>query len=113
MISLRFDPKRQDYNVAEIFSEHKFKVNVARFHPNGEWIASGGMSELHAFVSVQMFTMCGLFSLSKSDERGRVLVWALNSKMIKLDLPACRSVMDLAWSEDGQKIVAVGDGAER
>lgn len=77
----------QDHNIGEIFSEHKFKVNVARFSPNGEWVASG-------------------------DERGKVLIWALNSKRIKLEVQACRKVMDLAWSEDGMKIVAVGDGNE-
>jgi len=77
----------EDPNVAELFSEHKHKVNVARFSPNGEWVASG-------------------------DERGKVLIWALNSQRIKLEVQVCRNVMDLAWSDCGQKILAVGDGAE-
>jgi hypothetical protein len=50
--------------------------------------------------------------LESPDERGKVLIWALNSKRIKLEVQACRSIADLAWSDDGQKVCAVGDGAE-
>jgi hypothetical protein len=47
--------------VAELFSEHKHKVNVARFSPNGEWVASGGTrlhfyySYMHAFALLLFF----------------------------------------------------------
>jgi len=78
----------EDPSQAEIFSEHKgVKVNVAKFSPNGEWIASG-------------------------DDRGRVLVWGVKSKIVKNDVNACRKVLDISWSADGQRIIAAGDGNE-
>eukprot|EP00823_Brevimastigomonas_motovehiculus_P008484 TRINITY_DN7793_c0_g1_i1.p1 TRINITY_DN7793_c0_g1~~TRINITY_DN7793_c0_g1_i1.p1 ORF type:complete len:632 (-),score=148.85 TRINITY_DN7793_c0_g1_i1:171-2066(-) len=72
---------------ADYFLEHKGKVNVAAFSPNGEWIASG-------------------------DETGTVLVWGARNKIIKNTVKATRKVLDLCWSLDGQRIVAVGDGNE-
>jgi WD40 repeat protein len=33
-----------DPTKATTFTEHKGKVMVAQFSPNGEWVASGGMS---------------------------------------------------------------------
>eukprot|EP00455_Lapot_gusevi_P028584 TRINITY_DN3055_c0_g1_i1.p2 TRINITY_DN3055_c0_g1~~TRINITY_DN3055_c0_g1_i1.p2 ORF type:complete len:607 (-),score=250.54 TRINITY_DN3055_c0_g1_i1:114-1934(-) len=76
------DPSRVD-----MYSEHKVKVNVARFSPNGEWVASG-------------------------DERGKVIIWALNSKRTKTEVQVNRKVIDLQWSEDGTRVVAVGEGNE-
>jgi WD40 repeat protein len=76
-----------DPSKAELFSEHKAKVNVARVSPNGEWVASG-------------------------DESGRVLVWGTKTKVVKNDVVACRNVVDLDWSGDSERIVAVGEGTE-
>jgi len=78
----------EDPSKGDLFSEHKgCKVNVAKFSPNGEWVASG-------------------------DDKGNVLVWGVKSKIIKNRVLACRNVLDISWSSDGTRIVAVGDGSE-
>lgn len=71
----------------ELFSEHKCNVCVAKFSPNGEWIASG-------------------------DAKGRVFIWAVKSQLIKIEIEVNKRVIDIAWSEDGQRIVAVGQGKD-
>ncbi|XXQ38900.1 WD domain, G-beta repeat [Plasmodiophora brassicae] len=76
-----------DPSACDVFSDHKCNVSVAKFSPNGEWVASG-------------------------DSRGRVLVWGTKSKLIKAEVNVCRDVLDLAWSDDGKRIVAVGDGTD-
>ena len=65
----------QDLSVSTIFTEHKTKVNVARFSPNGEWIASG-------------------------DNGGKVIIWGVKSKNIKLEVQVNRKVIDLSWYEN-------------
>lgn len=71
---------------ADIFNGHKAKVNVAKFSPNGEWIASG-------------------------DAEGTVLVWtAGGDHIIKNTVRCCRGILDIDWSGDGQRIMAAGDG---
>jgi len=77
----------EDPSKAELFSEHKSKVNVAKFSPNGEYVASG-------------------------DDSGNVIIWGSKNQLVKLEVPVCRQVLDIAWSADGKRIVAVGDGAE-
>lgn len=73
---------------ARLYDGHKAKVNVAVFSPNGEWIASG-------------------------DESGTVIVWStLNFNSVKSTTAACGSVLDIAWSPDGARICAVGDGKQ-
>jgi WD40 repeat protein len=60
---------------------------VARLSPNGEWVASGDVS-------------------------GRVRVWGLNEDYtLKAEhQPLSGAIDDIAWSDDGQRIVASGDG---
>jgi WD40 repeat protein len=77
----------KDPAVVDTFAEHKGRVTVAAFSPNGEWMASG-------------------------DDTGIVLVWSVKTKIIKNTVPACRKVLDIAWSPDGQRIIAAGDGNE-
>ena len=52
-------------NSAELFSEHRFKVNVARFSPNGEWVASGGIRKGECFsflpTGPELRCVCGVF----------------------------------------------------
>lgn len=60
---------------------------VARVSPNGQWVASGDVS-------------------------GRVRVWGLNDDLtLKAEhQPLSGAIDDIAWSDDGQRIVACGDG---
>mmetsp|Transcript_36229 Transcript_36229/g.114292 ORF Transcript_36229/g.114292 Transcript_36229/m.114292 type:complete len:510 (-) Transcript_36229:260-1789(-) len=70
-----------------IYSEHQHPTTVARFSPNGEWIASG-------------------------DITGTVRVWPVDTDdhKLKLEIQAISgSISDIAWSPDGERIVAVGD----
>ena len=50
--------------------------------------------------------------MASGDESGKVLIWNLDSQSIKLEIRVNRKIVDLAWSEDGQRICAVGEGAE-
>lgn len=74
-----------DPSECSVFIGHKAKVKVAKFSPNGEWVASG-------------------------DESGMVIIWSAKSKIVKQERVACRSVLDLDWSEDGLRVAAVGEG---
>jgi len=76
-----------DPSKGHTFSEHKGKVNVAAFSPNGEWVASG-------------------------DDEGKVIVWAVDSGIVKTTVPVGKAILDLTWDGEGKRIVAVGDGAE-
>lgn len=77
----------QNLNDVEMFNEHKCKVNVAAISPNGEWCASG-------------------------DSKGRVFVWAIKSKIIKLKLEVCQSVTQISWGPEGKRILAGGIGKD-
>ena len=71
------------------FYEHQYPVTVARISPNGQWVASGDVS-------------------------GRVRVWGLNEDMtLKAEHhPLSGAVDDMAWSDDGQRIVCCGEGKQ-
>ncbi|CAM6029459.1 unnamed protein product [Sphagnum balticum] len=71
----------------EIYGEHAYPTTVAKFSPNGEWIASG-------------------------DASGQVRIWARNEEhTLKFEIRALSgSIDDLDWSFDGQRIVVCGDG---
>lgn len=77
----------EDPSKVEVYGEHGYPVTVARFSPNGEWIASGDVS-------------------------GTVRVWARNEdRTLKFEIRALSgSIDDLEWSPDGQRIVVCGDG---
>lgn len=77
-----------DPSKATTFTEHKGKVMVAQFSPNGEWVASG-------------------------DDEGKVIVWSVATQIIKQNIPIGKAVYDLCWDSEGKRIVAVGDGAEQ
>ncbi|XP_068657422.1 actin-interacting protein 1-2-like [Aristolochia californica] len=72
---------------ASIYGEHAYQVTVARFSPNGEWIAS-------------------------ADTSGTVRIWGrYNDFVLKNEFKVLSGrIDDLQWSPDGMRIVASGDG---
>merc|ERR1719229_100952 len=74
-------------NEISINPEHSVNAKVAKFSPNGEWVASG-------------------------DEGGQIFVWAHQSFVVKNTINVGKQCLDIAWSNDGQRIVAVGRGKD-
>jgi WD40 repeat protein len=71
-----------------VYTEHRTKVTVAQFSPNGNYVAS-------------------------ADESGKVRVWAYThpENLLTKEISTCgRGVRDLAWDGEGKRIVAAGDG---
>ncbi|KAJ8753693.1 hypothetical protein K2173_026369 [Erythroxylum novogranatense] len=70
-----------------VYGDHAYQATVARFSPNGEWIASADVS-------------------------GTVRIWgAYNDHVLKKEFKVLAGrIDDLQWSPDGLRIVASGDG---
>lgn len=70
-----------------VYGEHAYQATVARYSPNGEWIASADVS-------------------------GTVRIWGThNDFVLKKEFRVLSGrVDDLQWSPDGMRIVACGDG---
>ncbi|KAK3189576.1 hypothetical protein Dsin_029137 [Dipteronia sinensis] len=70
-----------------VYGEHGYPVTVARYSPNGEWIASADVS-------------------------GTVRIWGTHNEFVlKKDFKVLSGrIDDLQWSADGMRIVACGDG---
>ncbi|WKA08030.1 hypothetical protein VitviT2T_025793 [Vitis vinifera] len=70
-----------------IYGEHAYQATVARFSPNGEWIASADVS-------------------------GTVRIWGThNDHVLKKEFRVLSGrIDDLQWSADGMRIVVSGDG---
>ncbi|KAM7271912.1 hypothetical protein ACFE04_031126 [Oxalis oulophora] len=70
-----------------VYGEHGYPVTVARYSPNGEWIASG-------------------------DVAGNVRIWGTHNEFVLKNEFRVLSgkIHDLQWSPDGLRIVACGDG---
>lgn len=70
-----------------IYGEHAYPATVARYSPNGEWIASADVS-------------------------GTVRIWGThNDHVLKKEFKVLSGrIDDLQWSPDGLRIVASGDG---
>lgn len=70
-----------------IYGEHAHQTTVARFSPNGEWIASADVS-------------------------GIVRIWGRHGdRALKSEFRVLSGrIDDLQWSPDSQRIVASGDG---
>ncbi|WCJ42052.1 WD repeat-containing protein 1 [Euphorbia peplus] len=70
-----------------VYADHAYQATVARYSPNGEWIASGDVS-------------------------GTVRIWgAYNDHVLKKEFKVLNGrIDDLQWSPDGLRIVACGDG---
>ena len=70
------------------YTQHLYPVTAAAMSPSGCYIASG-------------------------DERGNLRIWACDTpdKILKLETPLfAGAILDIAWSGDSQRILAVGDG---
>ncbi|KAJ6853590.1 actin-interacting protein 1-2-like [Iris pallida] len=72
---------------AEVYGEHAYAATVARFSPNGEWVAS-------------------------ADASGTVRIWGrYGDRVLKNEFRVLSGrIDDLQWSPDMQRIVASGDG---
>ncbi|XP_073116264.1 actin-interacting protein 1-2 [Elaeis guineensis] len=72
---------------ASIYGEHAYQATVARFSPNGEWVASADVS-------------------------GTVRIWGRHGdRVLKNEFRVLSGrIDDLQWSPDGLRIVASGDG---
>ena len=74
-----------------VYRGHNAEVTVAKFSPNGYWVASG-------------------------DCTGKVRVWAFDNPehILKIEINAfAGSILDLAWDPESKRICAVGDGREQ
>ena len=76
--------------LCDVYTDHGYAATVARFSPNGEWIAS-------------------------ADAAGHVRVWASHTlgcdPVLKAEhQPLSGSIDDMQWSADGQRIVVCGEG---
>ncbi|XP_011084432.1 actin-interacting protein 1-2 [Sesamum indicum] len=71
----------------QVYGEHGYPATVARYSPNGEWIASGDVS-------------------------GTVRIWGThNDFVLKNEFRVLSGrIDDIQWSPDSQRIVASGDG---
>ncbi|KAL6584491.1 Actin-interacting protein 1-1 [Orobanche minor] len=71
----------------QVYGEHAYPVTVARYSPDGEWIASADIS-------------------------GTVRIWGTyNEFVLKKEFRVLSGrIDDLQWSPDGQRIVASGEG---
>jgi WD40 repeat protein len=78
-----------DPSVSTQYTQHTATTTVARFSPSGYYVASGDVS-------------------------GMVRVWdCVGEGATKGEYHITRSINDLAWDGDSQRIIAVGDGKER
>eukprot|EP00897_Mesotaenium_endlicherianum_P002964 jgi/Mesen1/2696/ME000167S01838 len=77
----------EDPRLCDVYTEHSYNTTVARFSPNGEWVASGDVS-------------------------GQVRVWGRGGEhKLRFEMRALAgSIDDMQWSADGQRIVVSGDG---
>eukprot|EP01083_Nonionella_stella_P195728 720729_1 len=77
----------ENINEVRLSSLHAVKARTAKFSPNGEWICSG-------------------------DDSGQIFVWAHRSFVVKNTISVGKCCLDIGWSADGQRIVAVGRGKD-
>jgi len=77
--------------IADVYTQHSCQVNVAKYSPSGFYIAS-------------------------ADKSGKVRIWDTVNKehILKNEFqPISGPIKDLAWSNDNQRIVVVGEGREK
>jgi WD40 repeat protein len=72
-----------------VYRGHQYPCTVAKFSPNGYWVAS-------------------------ADTAGKVRVWSWDNPehLLKIEVPVfAGSIKDLDWDPESKKIVAVGEGS--
>jgi len=77
--------------IADVYTQHSCQVNVAKYSPSGFYIAS-------------------------ADKSGKIRIWdTVNAEhVLKSEYqPISGPIYDLAWSQDNQRIVCVGEGREK
>ncbi|KRY87285.1 Actin-interacting protein 1 [Trichinella pseudospiralis] len=77
--------------ISDVYTEHSTLTTVAKYSPNGSYIASG-------------------------DKSGKIRIWDTTQKehILKKEYqPLPGAVRDIGWSEDGQRLAVVGDGREK
>lgn len=78
-------------SISDVYTEHSCATNVAKYSPNGFYIASG-------------------------DQSGKIRIWdTVNQEHILKNefQPISGPIKDIGWSADSQRIVVVGEGRER
>ncbi|OUC46265.1 putative WD domain, G-beta repeat protein [Trichinella nativa] len=81
----------QNPKISDVYTEHSTLTTVAKYSPNGAYIASG-------------------------DKSGKIRIWDTTQKehILKKEYqPLPGAVRDIGWSEDGQRLAVVGDGREK
>ena len=85
-----------------VYYGHQYDATVARVSPCGRWVASGD-----AAGHVRVWALPTLVAANDDqDDHRHDETFALKAE----HRPLSGAVDDLAWSEDGQRIVACGDG---
>ena len=77
--------------IPTVYTQHRAKVTVAKFSPNGNYVASG-------------------------DESGKVRIWAYTHEehLLKKEVSTVgRGVRDVDWDGEGKRVVACGDGDKK
>jgi len=72
-------------NKCEYFQGHPARVNVAKFHPGGGWIASG-------------------------DDSGKAIVWSSLTQVPKQEIMMGKSILDIDWDGEGKRLILGGRG---
>lgn len=78
-------------DISDVYTQHQCQVNVAKYSPSGFYIAS-------------------------ADKSGKIRIWdTVNAEhILKSEYqPISGPINDLAWSQDNQRIVCVGEGREK
>lgn len=78
-------------DISDVYTQHSCQVNVAKYSPSGFYIAS-------------------------ADKSGKIRIWdTVNAEhILKSEYqPISGPINDLAWSQDNQRIVCVGEGREK
>jgi WD40 repeat protein len=78
-------------DISDVYTNHQCQVNVAKYSPSGFYIAS-------------------------ADKSGKIRIWdTVNAEhILKSEYqPISGPINDLAWSQDNQRIVCVGEGREK
>ncbi|KRZ69719.1 Actin-interacting protein 1 [Trichinella papuae] len=89
--------------ISDVYTEHSTLTTVAKYSPNGSYIASGAIQKEK-------------ISFFQTDKSGKIRIWDTTQKehILKKEYqPLPGAVRDIGWSEDGQRLAVVGDGREK